>query len=198
MCSVRHLHSNRHTQHPQAPCMWLGGLQNGGQTDLVFCPPHTCTHPLWIQAWPCYPAFSSSQSLAAEECFGCKGHKVEAAEAADCIYITCIWVHLLNHPPPHHGGSQPGWPQQSVTPKLPLRSLIAQAAACQPAPSPSPSPCTATTQHSISQAAESLQRERNTTYLDWRLLFFKGIKGEFLFDFPAALDRCLWETVPEA
>lgn len=43
-----------------------------------------------------------------------------------------------------------------------------------------------------------MQRERNTIYLDQGMFFFKGIKREFLFDFPAALDRCLWETVPEA
>lgn len=70
----------------------------------------------------------------------------------------------------------------------------------QPPPSPSPSPWTATTeQPSFPGSWEDGEREGNKTYWDRVLFFFKGIRREeFLFDSSAALDRCLWETVPEA
>lgn len=69
----------------------------------------------------------------------------------------------------------------------------------QPAPSPSPSPRMATTKQLSFPGNGRMERKGNRTYWDRVLFFFKSIKrGEFLFDFPAALDRCLWETVPEA
>lgn len=66
-----------HLAPPQPRCTWLSGLPIQGTNRLhVSSITHTHTHHTppnpQVQAWPCYPAFSSSPSLAAEACSGCK------------------------------------------------------------------------------------------------------------------------------
>lgn len=91
-----------------------------------------------------------------------------------------------SHPSPQSCPRSPRWLGQ------PRPSL-------SPQPDPRLHPARPPPSIPVSQGVGRMEREGKKTYGDRVLFFFKGIKREeFLFDFPAALDRCLWETVPEA
>lgn len=124
----------------RGPSLWVQGAAATGhkQTSPFSCHTRALTPP--VQAWPRHPAFSSSPSVAAEVCFGCKykGSKVQAqrcttAATAALICVTYIKVHPLHHPLCHRG-SQPSQPQQSITSKLTLLSPKALAATSPPSP----------------------------------------------------------------
>lgn len=188
----------------RGPSVWAQWAPTTGdkQTSPFICHTHALTPH--VQAWPRYPAFSSSPSPAAEVCFGCKykGCKVQAqqctnAASAALICVTYMKVHPLHHPPRCHRGSQRSQPQQSITLKLPLLFPKALAATSHPDPRcldrwPQPSSY-------VSQEAGRMEREREIGHIRvWCWFSLRALKEENSLLIPSCLREVFVRDSPRS
>lgn len=154
----------------RGPSVWAQWAPTTGdkQTSPFICHTHALTPH--VQAWPRYPAFSSSPSPAAEVCFGCKykGCKVQAQQCTNSCFSSSHLRYLHESPPPASSSSLP--PRLSAQPATAIHypkaaPALPQGSGCHLSPSPSLSRQMATAkQLRFPGSWEDGEREVNRTY----------------------------------